>query len=70
MAGLLIAFKEYKFKLGYFKSPWASVYGFKHFVRFFQNAYFKEIMWNTVSVSILQLVLSFPLPIMLSLIMN
>ena len=70
MAGLLIAFKEYKFKLGYFKSPWASAYGFKHFLRFFQNAYFREIMWNTVSVSILQLALSFPVPIILALIMN
>lgn len=70
MSGLIIAFKNYKFKLGYFNSPWAKSFGFEHFIRFFQNAYFKEIMWNTVSLSVLQLILSFPIPIILAITMN
>lgn len=70
MLSLIIAFKNYKFKLGYFASPWAKNYGFEHFLRFFRNAYFKEILWNTVSLSVLQLVFSFPIPIILALIMN
>lgn len=70
MQGLIIAFKDYKFKLGYWGSPWAKNNGFKHFIRFFENAYFKEILWNTLSVSGLQLIIASPMPIMLAIIMN
>jgi len=70
IAELIIAFKNYKFNLGAFHSPWASSYGFGHFIRFFQNAYFKEIIWNTFSLSATQLIISFPIPIFLALIMN
>ena len=70
MQGLIIAFKDYKFKLGYWGSPWTDNFGFKHFIRFFENAYFKEIIWNTLSVSMLQLIVSSPMPIMLAIIMN
>ncbi|HEY8420942.1 MAG TPA: ABC transporter permease subunit [Thermoclostridium sp.] len=70
MTSLVIAFKDYKFNLGYWGSPWASNNGFGHFIRFFKNAYFGEIMWNTLSLSFLQLLFSFPVPIILALIMN
>lgn len=70
MQGLIIAFKDYKFKLGYFCSPWTSEHGFKHFIRFFENAYFVEILWNTLSVSLLQMVVNTPMPIILAIIMN
>lgn len=70
MAGVIIAFKNYKFKLGFWKSPWANAWGFEHFVRFFQNAFFKEIIWNTVSLSVMQLIFSFPIPIILAIITN
>lgn len=34
MTALIIAFKNYKFNLGYWHSPWASNYGFGNFIRF------------------------------------
>ncbi len=70
IAELIMAFKNYKFNLGAWNSPWASSFGFGHFIRFFQNAYFKEIIWNTFSLSALQLIIGFPIPIILALIMN
>ncbi len=70
IADLIMAFKNYKFNLGAWDSPWAGSFGFGHFIRFFQNAYFKEIIWNTFSLSALQLIIGFPMPIILALIMN
>ncbi len=70
ISDLIMAFKNYKFNLGAWGSPWASSYGFGHFIRFFQNAFFKEIIWNTFSLSALQLIIGFPVPIILALIMN
>jgi putative aldouronate transport system permease protein len=70
IADLIMAFKNYKINLGAWNSPWTSSFGFGHFIRFFQNAYFKEILWNTFSLSALQLVIGFPIPIILALIMN
>lgn len=70
IAELIMAFKNYKFNLGAWNSPWANSFGFGHFIRFFKNAYFKEIVWNTFSLSALNLIFAFPIPIILALIMN
>ena len=70
MGALIIAFKNFKIKQGYFGSPWAADHGFQHFIRFFKNAYFIQILKNTVSLSVLQLLFSFPVPIILALVMN
>ena len=37
MYGLLIAFKDYKFKLGIWGSPWADQNGMAHFIRMFSG---------------------------------
>lgn len=37
ITGLLIAFKDFKPSLGILKSPWASHFGFGHFVRFLET---------------------------------
>ncbi|MBP5151688.1 MAG: sugar ABC transporter permease [Lachnospiraceae bacterium] len=80
MAALIIAFKDFNIKMGYFGSPWAKIFDFEtatskvnifaHFIRFFQSAFFWQTLWNTVSLSIMQLLFSFPIPILLALIMN
>lgn len=70
MYGLLISFKEYKFKLGVLGSPWADNYGFEHFIRLFSGDDFAKVMKNTVVISLLRLVLGFPSPIILALLMN
>lgn len=67
MYGLLIAFKDYKPKLGIMGSPWA---GLKYFQQFFRtNIAFVSIV-NTLRVSFSLLVFSFPIPILLALMIN
>ncbi len=68
--GLLIAFKNYKFKLGVFGSPWAANYGFAHFIRLFGGNEFGSILGNTVWISLLRIVFGWPAPIALALMLN
>lgn len=65
--GLIGAFKDFKPHLGYWGSPWV---GLKHFERFFTSNAFKQIVPNTIIVSLYSLCASFPLPIVLALCIN
>ena len=67
MFGLLMAFQDYKPKLGVLHSPFI---GFKHFVDFFQSIYFVRTLRNTLVISILDLVVSFPITIIFALLLN
>ena len=65
--GLQLAFKNYRVVDGIAGSPWV---GFDHFKRFFTTADFGKLMWNTLSVSVFTLIFTFPLPIILALLLN
>ena len=67
MYGLQIAFKNYKGALGIWKSQWV---GFKHFKDFFDGYYFWELLRNTFVLSLYNLVINFPIPIVVALILN
>lgn len=67
MYGAQIAFKNFIATKGVFGSPWV---GFDHFVRFFNSYEFWNIMWNTITLSLYQLVAGFPFPIILALSLN
>lgn len=67
MGGLIIAFKEYSPFKGMWGSPWV---GFGQFVKFFSANDFSRLLTNTLGISLLQLVLYFPAPIILSLFLN
>ena len=67
MGGVLIAFKDYSPSRGIFGSPWA---GFKYFKRFFESYVFWDILYNTISLSIFNLVANFPIPIIFALLLN
>lgn len=67
MGGLIIAFKEYSPFKGIWGSPWV---GFGQFVKFFTANDFSRLLTNTLGISLLQLVLYFPAPIILSLFLN
>lgn len=67
MAGLVIAFQDYSPFRGIWNSPWV---GFEHFIRFFTEDTFLMLLTNTVVVSMLLLVFSFPVPIILALMLN
>ena len=67
MYGIQIAFRDFNPSLGYLKSQWV---GFDWFVRFFKAPTFARMIKNTVLISVFGLLWSFPVPIILSLIIN
>ncbi|WP_256758732.1 sugar ABC transporter permease [Cohnella sp. WQ 127256] len=67
MYGILIAFKEYDIFQGFSASPWVGLDNFKEFLYADE---FKTIMRNTLGISFLKLVLGFPAPIVLALLLN
>lgn len=67
MGGLIISFQNYSPYLGIAGSEWVGV---EHFKNFFMNPDFKMLLTNTFSISILNLVFFFPMPIILALLLN
>ena len=67
MYGLQIAFKRFNPSLGIAGSPWAGVTYFK---QFFGSYYFGDILWNTISLSLFTMLIGFPMPIILALLIN
>ena len=67
MYGVQIAFKDFKAKDGIWGSAWV---GFKHFRRFFASSQFVSLIKNTVGLSLLQILLGFPVPIILAIMLN
>jgi putative aldouronate transport system permease protein len=67
MGGIVIAFKKYKITKAISEAPWV---GFKYFKEFFQDSNFWDIMTNTLGISLLKLVIGFPLPILFALLIN
>lgn len=70
LGGIIIAFKNYNFRDGIFGSPWASEYGFHHFIRFITNGDFWRIFKNTIILAAMRIFLTFPIPIILALMLN
>lgn len=70
MYGLLIAFKDYKFRLGVWGSPWADQNGLAHFIRMFGGGDFPRVLKNTIVISFLKLICGFPAPVILALLLN
>jgi len=67
MGGLIIAFQDYKPFLGILDSPWV---GFEHFARLFTQDTFVMLLRNTLLLSFLLMLISFPVPIILALLLN
>ena len=67
MYGIQIAFRDFAPGLGFSTSPWV---GFDWFTRFFKAPTFGRMMKNTILISVYGLLWSFPIPIILSLIIN
>lgn len=67
MYGVQLAFRRYNAKAGIWGSPWVGLYYFK---RFFESPYFASTIKNTLILSLYGLVVSFPIPIILALLLN
>lgn len=70
MYGLIIAFKDFTPYKGILGSPWAGDFGFEHFMDFFGSVYFGRLIRNTLVLSITNLLVTFPAPIVLALLLN
>lgn len=67
MYGAVIAFKDFSPIKGILGSDWV---GLKNFDKFLSSPNFEVIFMNTLKLSLLGLVLSFPVPILLALMLN
>lgn len=67
MYGAIIGFKEFSPSKGIWGSPWVGLY---HFKRFFGLSTFNTVIFNTLKISVMSLVCTFPAPIILALLMN
>lgn len=67
MYGVTLAFKDFSISKGILGSPWV---GFKHFQKLFAGYDFYQILSNTLRISILKILIGFPVPIILALLLN
>ena len=67
MFGVQIAFKKYMASQGIWGSPWV---GWSNFEKLFDSYQFWRVLKNTVGLSLYELILAFPFPILLALGIN
>ncbi len=67
MYGAVIAFQDFNPVKGVFGSKWI---GLQNFQDFFSSVFFGRLMFNTVAISVLEIVFGFPAPIILALLIN
>ena len=67
MYGIQIAFKNDRGSLGIMGSKWV---GFKHFINFVTGFNFWTLVKNTLTLSVYSLLVTFPIPIILALVLN
>ncbi|MED5016096.1 ABC transporter permease subunit [Paenibacillus chibensis] len=67
MGGLSLAFKHYKANEGIWGSPWV---GFENFKYVFRDPTFAQAVWRTLYINIIKLIITFPFPILLALLLN
>ena len=67
MYGLIIAFKNFSPYKGMWKSPWV---GLDHFKDFINSVYFGRLVRNTITINLYDLLVGFPIPIILALFIN
>jgi len=70
MYGVLIAFKNYRPIFSVWQAPWAAKNGFEHFINFFSDGSLARVIRNTLTLSILSLAITFPIPIIFALLLN
>ncbi|MDG0808852.1 ABC transporter permease [Cohnella rhizosphaerae] len=67
MTGLLMAFKDYKARLGFWDSPWV---GMKHLHYMFTYPDSTQVIWNTFLIASLKIAANTVVPILFALLLN
>ncbi len=70
MAYIQIAFKKFSIVKSAWEMPWADNYGFEYFIKAFSNRDFLYALRNTLMLNFLDLIIGFPAPIFLAIILN
>lgn len=70
LAYVLIAFKKYSIIQSIWHMEWASNHGFEYFIKAFSNRDFLYALRNTIMLNGLDLIIGFPAPIILALLIN
>lgn len=70
MAYIQIAFKKFSLVKNVWEMPWAGSYGFEYFIKAFSNRDFLFALRNTITLNLLDLVIGFPAPIILAILLN
>jgi putative aldouronate transport system permease protein len=70
MAYVLIAFKKYSLVQSLWEMKWAANNGFEYFIQAFKNRDFLYAVRNTIILNLLDLVIGFPAPIILAILLN
>ncbi len=70
MTYIQIAFKKYSIIQSAWEMPWADSNGMEYFIKAFSNADFLYALRNTIMLNLLDLVVGFPAPIILALLLN
>lgn len=67
MYGIVLAFKDYSIRKGILGSDWV---GLKHFTTLFSQLQFQRAFWNTLKISAIRIVCTFPIPIIFAILIN
>lgn len=67
MYGVTLAFKTFDYSGGILGSPWI---GFEHFQKIWSDADFQTAFKNTIIISLMKLLINFPMPIFLAILLN
>lgn len=70
MTYVQIAFKDYKLMMSPWEMEWADNHGFEYFIKAFSNKDFWRALRNTLTLNILDLLVGFPAPILLAIVLN
>ena len=67
MFGLVMAFQDFKLRDGFFGSTWVGLLNFK---QIFGTPNMTKIIWNTIWLGIVTVIVEFPFPIMIAILLN
>ena len=67
MGGLVMAFQNYKIKLGFLHSKWV---GFDNFTRFFESIFFGRLLRNTLLIGVKDILWTIPTTVLFALMLN
>src|SRR5699024_3611816 len=67
MGGIVMAFQDFKPWLGFFNYEWV---GLEHFRTILEFDHARQVIWNTLIISVLKLIFGLVVPIIVALLLN